>query len=140
MENGFKKIRNFILYKEIGKGAVGKVYLAKDISLNKVIAIKVIPQKKLKSLKSFQKTIKLISKLNHKNLTKLEGLEKTKNNFYIGLEYSNGLNLYEYLKNYMKQNNNNPLDESTVKQIIIQVAKGIKHLHNQNIIHRDIKL
>ena len=143
MENGFKQINNFILYKEIGKGAVGKVYLAKDKETNKVIAVKVIPQKYFKnekSLKSFQKTIKLIHKLNHKNLTKLVGFEKTKHNFYVALEYSNGLNLYDYLQNYMKQNNNNPLEESIVKKIIIQVAKGIKHLHNQNIIHRDIKL
>ena len=143
MENGFKQINNFILYKEIGKGAVGKVYLAKDKETNKVIAVKVIPQKYFKNektLKSFQKTIKLIHKLNHKNLTKLVGFEKTKHNFYVALEYSNGLNLYDYLQNYMKQNNNNPLEESIVKKIIIQVAKGIKHLHNQNIIHRDIKL
>ena len=143
MENGFKQINNFILYKEIGKGAVGKVYLAKDKETNKVIAVKVIPQKYFKnekSLKSLQKTIKLIHKLNHKNLTKLVGFEKTKHNFYVALEYSNGLNLYDYLQNYMKQNNNNPLEESIVKKIIIQVAKGIKHLHNQNIIHRDIKL
>ena len=143
MENGFKQINNLILYKEIGKGAVGKVYLAKDKETNKVIAVKVIPQKNFKnekSIKSFQKTIKLIHKLNHKNLTKLVGFEKTKHNFYVALEYSNGLNLYDYLQNYMKQNNNNPLEESIVKKIIIQVAKGIKHLHNQNIIHRDIKL
>ena len=40
MENGFKQINNLILYKEIGKGAVGKVYLAKDKETNKVIAVK----------------------------------------------------------------------------------------------------
>ena len=71
MENGFKQINNFILYKEIGKGAVGKVYLAKDKETNKVIAVKVIPQKYFKNektLKSFQKTIKLIAIIHSKLL------------------------------------------------------------------------
>ena len=118
---GLKKVNNFILFKELGRGAYGEVFLSTDEHLDELTAVKVINRKKLTPLQKNKLLIQLdvLSKLNHKNVTKILDKQKTSNNFYIEMEYSNGPNLYEYVK---------------------QIASGLEYLHKNKIIHRDIKL
>ena len=138
---GFKKVNNFILYKVLGRGAYGEVFLSMDQNLDVLTAIKVINRKKLSKEKKNKLLLHLevLSKLNHKNVTKLIDKQKTSNNFYIEMEYSNGPNLYEYLQKYKKKYGK-CLDEATVQKIVKQIASGLEYLHKNKIIHRDIKL
>ena len=138
---GIKKVNNFILFKELGRGAFGEVYLSMDQNLDVLTAIKVINRKKLNQQQKNKLLIQLevLSKLNHNNITKLIDKQKTSNNFYIEMEYSNGPNLYEYVQKYKKKYGK-CLDEATVQKIVKQVASGLEYLHKNKIIHRDIKL
>ena len=138
---GIKKVNNFILFKEIGRGAFGEVYLSIDQNLDVLTAIKVINRKKLSQQQKNKLLIQLemLSKLNHKNVTKLIDKQKTSNNFYIEMEYSNGPNLYEYIKHYKKKYGK-CLSEAIVQKLVIQIASGLEYLHKNKIIHRDIKL
>ena len=70
---GLKKVNNFILFKELGRGAFGEVYLSTDENLDELTAIKVINRKKLSPLQKNKLLIQLdvLSKLNHKNVTKI---------------------------------------------------------------------
>ena len=138
---GLKKVNNFILFKELGRGAFGEVYLSTDANLDELTAIKVIDRKKLSPLQKNKLLIQLevLSKLNHKNVTKILDKQKTSNNFYIEMEYSNGPNLYEYVKNYKKKYGK-CLNEETVQKLVKQIAAGLEYLHKNKIIHRDIKL
>ena len=140
--SGFKKINNFILYKELGRGSYGEVYLSKDQRLDKLTAVKVINRKKLSEtigLQKFLNQINFLSKLNHPNTAKILDKQKTSNNYYIELEYCNGPDLLEYLKRY-KEKYHKPLSENVVQKIAFQIAKGLEYLHKLKIIHRDIKL
>ena len=138
---GLKKVNNFILFKELGRGAFGEVYLSTDDNLDSLTAIKVINRKKLSPIQKNKLLIQLevLSKLNHKNVTKILDKQKTSNNFYIEMEYSNGPNLYEYVTHYKKKYNKN-LNEETVQKLVKQIASGLEYLHKNKIIHRDIKL
>ena len=138
---GIKKINNFILFKEIGKGAFGEVFLSMDQKLDELTAIKVINRKKLPSVLKNKLLIQLeiLSKLNHKNVTKIIDKQKTSNNFYIEMEYSNGPNLYEYVQCYKKKYGK-CLNEEIVQKLVKQIASGLEYLHKNKIIHRDIKL
>ena len=138
---GIKKVNNFILFKEIGKGAFGEVFLSMDQKLDELTAIKVINRKKLPSVLKNKLLIQLeiLSKLNHKNVTKIIDKQKTSNNFYIEMEYSNGPNLYEYVQCYKKKYGK-CLNEEIVQKLVKQIASGLEYLHKNKIIHRDIKL
>ena len=138
---GIKKVNNFVLFKELGRGAFGEVYLAMDLNLDVLTAVKVINRKKLSQQQKNKLLIQLdvLSKLNHENVTKLIDKQKTSNNFYIEMEYSNGPNLYEYVQHYKKKYGK-CLDEATVQKIVKQIASGLEYLHKNKIIHRDIKL
>ena len=138
---GLKKVNNFILFKELGRGAFGEVYLSTDENLDELTAIKVINRKKLSPLQKNKLLIQLdvLSKLNHKNVTKILDKQKTSNNFYIEMEYSNGPNLYEYVKHYKKKYGK-CLNEETIQKLVNDIASGLEYLHKNKIIHRDIKL
>ena len=138
---GLKKVNNFILFKELGRGAFGEVYLAMDQNLDVLTAIKVINRKNISQQQKNKLLLQIdvLSKLNHKNVTKLLDKQKTSNNFYIELEYSNGPNLYDYVKHYKKKYKKS-LDEATVQKLVKQIASGLEYLHKNKIIHRDIKL
>ena len=138
---GLKKVNNFILFKELGRGAFGEVYLAMDQNLDVLTAVKVINRKKLHPSQKSKLLVQLdiLSKLNHKNVTKIIEKQKTSNNFYIEMEYSNGPNLYEYIQHYKKKYGKS-LSEATVQKLVKQIASGLEYLHKNKIIHRDIKL
>ena len=138
---GLKKVNHFILFKELGRGAFGEVYLSTDNNLDELTAVKVINRKKLSPMQKNKLLIQLevLSKLNHKNITKILDKQKTSNNFYIEMEYSNGPNLYEYVKHYKKKYGK-CLNEETVQKLVKQIASGLEYLHKNKIIHRDIKL
>ena len=138
---GLKKVNNFILFKELGRGAYGEVFLSTDEHLDELTAVKVINRKKLTPLQKNKLLIQLdvLSKLNHKNVTKILDKQKTSNNFYIEMEYSNGPNLYEYVKHYKKKYGK-CLNEETIQKLVKQIASGLEYLHKNKIIHRDIKL
>ena len=68
---GIKKVNNFILFKELGRGAFGEVYLSMDENLDELTAIKVINRKKLSQQQKNKLLIQVdvLSKLNHKKIS-----------------------------------------------------------------------
>ena len=76
----------------------------------------------------------LMKKLNHKNVTKILEMFEDKKYILIIMEYINGGNLFSFVKKRRK------LSEKTAKYLFRQIIEGIKHIHENNIVHRDIKL
>ncbi len=139
---GIKQIKDYRLLKELGRGANGIVYEAVEDKSNKSVAIKAIPYDKLsnpRQMEQFKKELKTLYRLSHKNIIKIVGVEKTINNVYLILEFCNGGTLYDYNEFY-KRTYKNRLPELIVQKIIRQVIEGLKFMHKNNIIHRDIKL
>lgn len=137
-----KQIKDYYLLREIGRGANGIVYEAVEQKANRLVAIKSIPICKLNNsriMDQFKKELKFLYKLSNKNLIKILGLEKTVNNIYIVLENCNGGTLKEYL-DYYKQTYKDRLPESVVQKIVVQIINGLRYMHKNNIIHRDIKM
>ena len=139
---GIKKIKNYILTKELGRGANGTVYEAVDEASNKLVAIKAIAQDKINNPRvneQFKKELKTLYRISNKNIIKINGVEKTANNVYLILEYCNGGTLLDYT-HYNKNHSKKRISELIVQKIIKQVIEGLKYMHKIKIIHRDIKL
>ena len=138
----YKKVGNYLLIKSIGKGAAGEVFLGLDTKKPSLVAVKAISAASVEDIKSkqiFKQSIHILNSLSHKNIINLISQEKTKNNYYLVLDYANGGDLYNYLVQYRKKHNA-PLPEEHVQKIVIQIADGLEYMHKKNIIHRDIKL
>ncbi|KAH9622910.1 hypothetical protein KSS87_021027 [Heliosperma pusillum] len=120
----------YMLGDEIGKGAYGRVYKGLDLENGDFVAIKQVSLENIA-----QEDLNVIMNLNHKNIVKYLGSLKTKSHLHIILEYvENGS-----LANIIKPNKFGPFPEQLVAHYIAQVLEGLVYLHEQGVIHRDIK-
>ncbi|KAK9106345.1 hypothetical protein Syun_022356 [Stephania yunnanensis] len=120
----------YMLGDEIGKGAFGRVYKGLDLVNGDFVAIKQVSLENIA-----QEDLNIIMNLNHKNIVKYLGSLKTKTHLHIILEYvENGS-----LANIIKPNKFGPFPEQLVAFYIAQVLEGLVYLHEQGVIHRDIK-
>ena len=129
---------NFYLYgRQIGQGAFGKVNLGLNVLTGRVVAIKSFKSSEEKFKSNMKKILyetNLMKRLNHPNITKILEVFHDEGYMLIIMEYINGGNLFSFVKKRRK------LSEKTAKFLFRQIIQGIKYIHSQNIVHRDIKL
>ena len=122
----------------IGQGAFGKVNLGLNILTGRIVAVKSFNKSNSELTGDNMKKIKyetdLMKKLNHPNITKILEMFEDEKYFLIIMEYINGGNLFSFVKKRRK------LSEKTAKFLFRQIILGIKYIHEQNVVHRDIKL
>ena len=124
----------------IGQGGFAKVNLGLNVLTGRVVAIKSF-NKNIKSKNGINMDmdkvlyeINLMKKLNHQNITKILETFEDDQFYFIIMEYINGGNLFSYVKKRRK------LSEKVAKFLFRQIILGIKHIHSNLIVHRDIKL
>ena len=134
----FIKMHKYELIRIIGDGTYGIVYEGLDKEKKEKVAIKKLKQK-YKSLEECKnKTeIKVLEKLNHENIIQLKEVIREYNGevSYI-FEYCD-CNLLEFIDNHKE--NNKKIPETIIREIILQLTKGLKYLHSKHYLHRDLK-
>nr|ODO01011.1 STE/STE11/CDC15 protein kinase [Cryptococcus depauperatus CBS 7855] len=128
-------LSNYQLGDLLGRGASGNVYRALNFLTGETVAIKSISLLSLppSSLNDIMSEIDLLKNLNHANIVKYKGFVRDKENLFIVLEYCENGSLQTILKKFGK------FPESLVAVYISQVLEGLIYLHEQGVIHRDIK-
>lgn len=122
--------------KKLGGGGMSRVYLAEDSILKRSVAIKAIripASEKEEAIKRFEREVHNLTQLSHDNIVNVFDVTEDDENFYLVMEYIEGLTLSEYIQK------NQPLDVDTILNFINQIINGIKHAHDTKIVHRDIK-
>ena len=136
------QIDNYILEKPLGEGAFGEVYLTKKKGDNKSYATKKYERDKIEkseALKYLKNEIDILQTLNHPNIVKFVDLKKTKKHYYIVMEFCNGGELAKALEKYQLKYGKS-FNEELVQYIMRQIIDAFKYIHDNNIMHRDIKL
>lgn len=129
----------YTLHCRIGKGAFANVWKAADEVTGGFVALKQLEPKGQKRavdqgfIKEVMSEINLLSKLNHPNIVKYRGCFLEQNYLYIILELVDFGSLQTLIKQY------DGLGENIVACYIYQILLGLKYLHEQGIIHKDIK-
>lgn len=129
------QISRYCLSKCIGKGNFGDVYKAEQKATSKLVAIKVVNlDESPDDIKQIIKEIHFLSKLRHPNIIQYIESFSQDYNMYIVMEYCAGGSCSDLLKLHKK------LSEDIVGYIIKQVLLGLRYLHLEHKVHRDIKL
>lgn len=129
---------NFYKYgKQLGRGAFGKVNLGVHIATGRVVAIKTfkLNDTEIASIRRrLHLETQLMKTLNHSNVLKMYETFETDKYLMIVLEYISGGDLLSFLRKRIKVN------EQVAKYIFKQLLEGLKYMHSQGVIHRDVKL
>ena len=125
----------------IDKGGFSEVFLVKNMYTNQIFALKKIDEKKLnyKEKGYVQNEINILKSIKHPNIIKLYDNYKKNDFTYLILEYCNGQSLYKNLYDYINKYGT-PFPEKLVRYFMKKILLGLKHLHENKIIHRDLKL
>ncbi|MCP3059907.1 protein kinase [Myxococcus sp. K38C18041901] len=121
----------------IGEGGMGKVFRARQISLDKVVVLKVLRHTLLsdeRTVARFQREAKAASRLNHRNsISVLDFGQAEDGALFIAMEYVAGQDLHQILSREW------PLGEARVVRIVSQVLGALSDAHGAGVIHRDLK-
>ncbi|HWU84665.1 MAG TPA: serine/threonine-protein kinase, partial [Rhodocyclaceae bacterium] len=126
--------------KELGKGAMGVVYLGRDPKINRVVAIKTMAlsqefdESELADVKErFFREAETAGRLNHTNIVTMYDAGEEHDLAYIAMEFLKGRDLVPYTKPGAL------LDMNKVVGIVARVADALAYAHGNNVVHRDIK-
>lgn len=135
MRNIFgKKIGQYILLEQLGKGGMAIVYNALDSRIERNVAIKVILPSKRNSqvfLEQFEREAKALANLTHTNIVKVLDYGVEQGQPYLAMEYVQGGTLKQSIKE--------PLAWQKAAEILAPIARALDYVHSQNIVHRDVK-
>ena len=121
---------------KLGKGSMGVVFKAKQISVDRVVAIKILldPLAQNKEfIKRFEREAMIAAKLSHNNVVNAIDAGQIDGHYYFVMEYVEGPTIKDFL------DKNKVFEEKEAIRITLAIAEALKHAAQQGLIHRDIK-
>jgi serine/threonine-protein kinase len=135
-----QSLGRYKLEREIGRGAMGVVYLGRDTAINRLVAIKAIPlaaeflEVDLDEARArFFREAETAGRLNHPNIVTIYDVGEERGLAYIAMEYLKGRHLSDY------STYGNLLEPRKVLDLMARVADALGFAHKQQVVHRDIK-
>jgi serine/threonine-protein kinase len=131
-----RTLGDYQILRRLGTGGMGQVYLARQLSLKREVALKLLRTDlttNSTALKRFQAEAEAVAKLNHPNIVHIHQIGEHDGQKYMALEYVEGRNLRDHLAR------KGPPDLPISLSVIRQVTLALQNAHEQGIVHRDIK-
>jgi serine/threonine-protein kinase len=135
-----QRLGRYQLEREIGRGAMGIVYLGRDTAINRMVAIKAIPlasefsdAELVEARSRFFREAETAGRLNHPNIVTIYDVGEERGLAYIAMEYLKGRHLSDYAKS------DSLLEPRKVLEVIGRTAEALGFAHKQQVVHRDIK-
>ena len=135
-----ERLGRYVLEREIGRGAMGIVYLGRDTAINRSVAIKAIPlasefsdAELVEARSRFFREAETAGRLNHPNIVTIYDVGEERGLAYIAMEYLKGHHLSDYARS------NNLLEPRKVLDLTGRTAAALGFAHKQQVVHRDIK-
>ncbi len=131
-----EQIGPYRILRLIGRGGMGAVYEARHLKLDRVVALKILPQPMAVGREfheRFDREARVIAKLDHPNIVRATDAGETDGIPYLALELLDGIDVARLVQSI------GPLSVADAVEIAFQAALGLAHLHERGIVHRDVK-
>ena len=128
------------LIDRIGSGGMSVVYRAQDLSLGRIVAIKILNENMTDDegfLRRFQREAHAAANLSHPNIVTVHDIGQDGNRHYIVMEYIDGRTVKQLVR--LQNQQGQPLPVSRVLDLAIQICAGIGYAHRANLVHCDVK-
>ncbi|KAL0233054.1 hypothetical protein GEMRC1_011801 [Eukaryota sp. GEM-RC1] len=127
------KLGRYVVSRTIGFGAQAVVKLAFDPVENEYRAVKIIKKRNEAAITSVENEVKALNALNHPNIVKIFNIIESDDFVFLVLELASGGTLFDYFTTMST-------DENTVRYYFRQIVDALEHCHNNNIVHRDLRM
>jgi serine/threonine protein kinase len=131
-----RTLGGFLIEEELGRGAMGVVFKARQLSMDRPVALKFLPQQLAmneKIVARFQREARAAGQLSHPNIVGVFDVGIIDGLHYIAMDLVNGVSVHKRVKE------KGPLSEHETLSIAAQIAEALKMAHSRGILHRDIK-
>jgi serine/threonine protein kinase len=125
----------FELLELLGHGGMGAVYKARQLGLQRLVAVKILPPEVGQSpafAERFTREARALAKLNHSNIIGVHDFGQADGLYYIAMEFVDGVNLRQAIQSAS-------MDPKQALTIIPQICDALQFAHDEGIVHRDIK-
>jgi len=131
-----RQIPGYQILDRLGAGGMAVVFKARQLSLDRIVAIKVLPRRMSADsdyVERFYAEGQAAAKLNHPNIVQAIDVGEYAGYHYFVMEYVEGRTVFDDL------NGGKVYDEAEALDILLQIGKALEHAHSQGLIHRDVK-
>ncbi len=121
---------------EIGRGSIGTVWKARQLRMDRVVALKVMPPAAAahpRLLARFLREARVVAKLAHENIVAGYDVGEVQGHRFFSMEYVDGQTVAAVL------DRGGAMDEKRAAKVVVQVARALDHLAERRLVHRDIK-
>jgi len=126
----------YVILDVVGSGGMGFVFKALHRSMERIVALKVLPPFAVDSpdkIARFEREIKAAAKLSHPNIVAAYDAHEANGTYFLVLEYVEGVDLWQHIRE------RGPLAVDDAVRIAVQISEALAEAHRQEIVHRDIK-
>ena len=130
------QIPGYQVLQKLGKGSMGVVFKAKQISVDRVVAVKVLLDSLAQNkefIKRFEREAMIAAKLSHNNVVNAIDAGQVDGRYYFVMEYVEGVTIKDFLDQHKV------FEEKEALRITMAIAEALKHANQRGLIHRDIK-
>ena len=132
--SGFR-VDRYLLLELIGQGGMGRVYLARDTRLNRLVALKILAPERMnnsRAVERFKREARVGAQLQHENLVRIYDFGQSNGRFFLVMEYIEGKTIGALITAQ------GPMPAPTAARLTWQIALGLEHAHRKGLIHRDV--
>jgi WD40 repeat protein/predicted Ser/Thr protein kinase len=132
---GQHRLGDYELIEEIARGGMGVVYKARQLSLGRIVAVKVVlhgPFSSPEFVQRFQKEAEVVAGLHHPNIVAIYEIGQQESDHYFSMEYIEGKNLADAVRDH-------PLPARRAAAYLKSIAEAVDYAHQRGILHRDLK-
>ncbi|HLX63603.1 MAG TPA: serine/threonine-protein kinase [Planctomycetota bacterium] len=132
----YKRVGDYDIVSKLGQGAMGSVYLAKQVSSGQMVALKILPPDLAKDqelLERFKRESRASQRFSHPNIVSAVEFGTVEKYHYLAMEYVDGPDLESMLKK------NGPFQEELLLRVASDICAALEEIERHKIVHRDIK-
>ncbi len=130
-----KRIGGYEIRDVLGRGGMATVYRAYQVSMNRLVAIKILPRQFLNDdtyLQRFEREVQIVSQLEHRNIVPVHDYGEFEGQPYIVMRYMSGGSVDDLVRT-------GPLSAEQIVNILGQIAPALDYAHSRGVLHRDLK-